>query len=52
MNNGDNKFDFDSIAIFNKFLDEIDASEGPACLITIGTGKKRFSTGFSFELWS
>ena len=27
------------------------APEGPACLVTIGTGKKKFSTGFDIEYW-
>ena len=52
LNDGDNTVDFDTIRIFNKFLDEIEASEGPAVLVTIGTGTKRFSIGFNIMFWA
>ena len=52
MNNGDNTFDYDTIEIFNKYLDEIEACEGPAVLVTVGTGDTRFSLGFNMMFWA
>ena len=33
-------------------LDEIEQSTGPACLVTIGTGERMFSTGFDLKMWT
>ena len=52
MNDGDNLFDFDVIKRFHGFIDQIEASTGPAVLVTIGTGDKRFSTGFNLKWWA
>jgi len=52
LNNGENTFNFEIIAKFNALLDEIEASTGPAVLVTIGTGTKRFSTGFDLKFWA
>jgi len=52
MNAGENTFDLDTIVRFNKYLDQIEASEGPAVLITIGTGSKNFSLGFDMMQWA
>ena len=52
FNNGDNTFDFEVIAKLNGYLDEVEASTGPAVLVTIGTGTTRFSTGFDLKFWA
>ena len=52
LNNGDNTFDFEVIAKVNAILDEVEASTGPAVLVTIGTGTTRFSTGFDLKFWA
>ena len=52
MNNGENTFTNDIIDKVNKYIDEIEASKGPAVLVTIGTGDTRFSTGFDLNFWS
>ena len=36
---------------FRAILDKIEASEGPGVVVTIGTGKKHFSTGFDMPTW-
>ena len=32
-------------------LDQVEKTEGPRILVTIGTGPKIFHSGFNFELW-
>lgn len=32
-------------------MDQIEATEGPGILVTIGVGAKRFSTGFDLPFW-
>jgi len=51
LNKDDNKMDFDFIAKVNKILDQVEQTTGPAVLVTIGTGKKKFSTGFDLQFW-
>ena len=33
-------------------LDKVEKSEGPACLVTIGSGSKFFSSGFDLKFWA
>ena len=42
----DNIWDLERIKKYNKILDQIEASEGPGVMITIGTGERIFSSGF------
>eukprot|EP00347_Sterkiella_histriomuscorum_P017419 403349446 len=51
LNREDNVFNYEFMTKIHQCLDEIEKSQGPACLVTIGTGKKLFSTGFDLELW-
>lgn len=46
----DNTFDDDKIDRISLFLDEVNNSTGPACLVTIAVGKC-FSTGFNLKYW-
>ena len=46
MNNGNNMFNEESINKWHKCLDLIEATKGPAVLVTIATGDRVFSTGF------
>lgn len=50
-NGGDFTFDAVSITQVINCLDEIEATEGAAVLVTISTSQKRFSTGFSLPYW-
>jgi len=47
----DNTFNGDFIKEYMAVLDEIEATEGPGILVTIGTGEKHFSTGFDLDYW-
>ena len=47
----DNTWNLDRIAKFQAILDQIEATEGPGVLVTIGTGDKHFSTGFDLPFW-
>jgi enoyl-CoA hydratase/carnithine racemase len=44
----DNRFHGDSVAEWHAAIDEVEASEGPAALVTTGTGKF-YSNGFALE---
>ena len=53
-NKRDFVFNLDRINRFLAILDQIEsesASEGPGVLVTVGTGKKMFSTGFDLPYW-
>jgi len=52
LNDGDNTFDNEKISKVDKYLDEVEKSEGPAVLVTVGTGSKKFSTGFDLHFWA
>jgi len=52
LNQKDTKIDFNFINDFNEALDVVEASEGPAVLVTIGTVGNKFSTGFDLKFWS
>ena len=36
----------------NQKLDEVEASEGPAVMVTIASGPKVFSSGFDLKFWA
>ena len=52
MNKGQNTFNNDVIDKVNGYVDQIEASTGPAVLVTIGTGDLMFSTGFDLKFWA
>ena len=47
----DNKLSLPFIDQYIAILDQIEATKGPSCLITIGTGPKIFSSGFDLHYW-
>lgn len=51
MNRPDNLFTSEIIKRISGYLDIVAKSTGPACLVTIGTGAKVFSTGFDLKFW-
>lgn len=48
LTDGDNRFNDGSVAEWNAVLDEVEASEGPAALVTTGTGKF-YSNGLDLD---
>ena len=52
LNKGQNTFNNDVIDKVNGYVDQIEASTGPAVLVTIGTGDLMFSTGFDLKFWA
>jgi len=52
LNHEDNTFTNEVLDRLNKFLDEVENSEGPACLVSIGTGSRFYSTGFNVQYWA
>ena len=48
LTQGDNRFNPDSNAEWNEALDEVEASDGPAALVTTGTGKF-YSNGLDLD---
>lgn len=48
MDDGDNRFNSTSLARINALLDEVAAAEGPAALVTTGTGKF-YSNGLDLD---
>lgn len=51
LNRKDNTFDGNFLRAYDAILDQIEATKGPGILVTIGTGKKLFSTGFDLDYW-
>ncbi len=51
MTRKDNTFTLDWLNRFIEILDQIEASEGPGILVTMGTGSKIFSSGFDLPYW-
>ena len=52
LTRSDNTWDLDRINAYIAVLDKIEASEeGPGVMVTIGTGKKHFSSGFDLPYW-
>ena len=52
LNNDENTLTNDVLDKLHTFLDVVESSEGPACLVTIGTGSRFFSTGFNLGFWA
>ena len=53
LNKEDYLFDDETIAKIDALIDYVEEmEEGPACLVTIGAGKKLFSTGFNLNNWT
>ena len=50
LNNNDNTVTMPWITKFIAIIDKIEATTGPGCVVTIGTGK-HFSTGFDINAW-
>ncbi|HSR45735.1 MAG TPA: enoyl-CoA hydratase/isomerase family protein [Acidimicrobiia bacterium] len=48
MDEGDNRFNEDSLGRLGEILDEVEAAEGPAALVTTGTGKF-YSNGLDLD---
>lgn len=48
----DNTWTIERAANYCKVLDQIEASEGPGVMVTIGTGPRHFSTGFDLGAWA
>ena len=50
---GDFLFNDESMDKLDKMMDHLEQNipEGPACLVTIATGAKKFSTGFDLKYW-
>ena len=52
FNRKDNTWNVDRINAYLAILDTIEASTGPGLMVSIGTGKKHFSTGFDLPFWA
>ena len=52
LNTKMNMIDMNFIAKMNQVLDEVEASEGPAVLVTVASGPKVFSSGFNLKFWA
>mmetsp|Transcript_15761 Transcript_15761/g.18756 ORF Transcript_15761/g.18756 Transcript_15761/m.18756 type:complete len:190 (+) Transcript_15761:61-630(+) len=52
LTRADNTWTVDRIKQYLAILDQIEASEGPGVMVTIGTGKRHFSTGFDLPYWA
>ena len=51
LNKPEFTFNLERINQYIDILDQIEASKGPGVMITIGLGKKHFSTGFDLPSW-
>lgn len=49
LNKPSNSFSFDFIRKINEKLDEVEKSEGQACLMTVSTDPKIYSTGLELR---
>ena len=47
----DNTWDLNRINAYLAILDKIEESSGPGVMVSIGTGKKHFSSGFDLPYW-
>ena len=52
LNNKENTWDMKTIAQLEQIYEEIEKAEGPGVVVTIGTGKKYFGTGFNLPWWT
>lgn len=51
LNNGQNVFNTDTINKWNRCLDIVEGTKGPAVLVTIATDERVFCTGFDLKFW-
>ena len=51
LNRKDNTWTQSTITKYLAILDQIEASTGPGVMVTIGTGARHFSSGFSLPHW-
>ena len=51
LNRKDNTMTIKYINQYLAYLDQIEQTEGPGVLVTIGTGAKHFSSGFDLPSW-
>ena len=51
LTRADNTWNLDRTNAYLAVLDKIEASEGPGVMVTIGTGKRHFSSGFDLPFW-
>ena len=51
LNTPFNMIDMEFIKTCNKIIDTVEASQGPAILVTIGSGKC-FCSGFNLKMWA
>jgi enoyl-CoA hydratase/carnithine racemase len=52
FNKDENTFTNDVLDKLHRLLDVVENSEGAACLVTIGTGSRFYSTGFNLGFWA
>ena len=52
LNRKDNNWNYERIGKYLAILDQIEATKGPGIMVTIGTGKKIFSSGFDLKFWA
>lgn len=52
FNRKDNTWNMDRINAYLALLDKIEESSGPGVMVSIGTGKKHFSSGFDLPYWA
>ncbi len=50
LNRPNNLFNFEFLKALSKYFDEVEASEGAVCLVTIGTGPRNFSSGYDLKV--
>ena len=51
MTRKDNTWNMDRVNKYMAILDEIEKTDGPGVMITIGTGPRIFSSGFDLPWW-
>ena len=49
MGNGENRFNRPFVTAFNAALDEVERSNGPAALVTVGGEEKFYSNGLDLD---
>ena len=49
MDSGENRWNTNFVRLFDKKLDEIDVSKGPAAMITTSSDPKYFSNGLDID---
>ena len=52
LNRKDNTWDTPRVDRYIALLDEIESHKGPGVMVTLGTGRKHFSSGFDLPYWA